>query len=245
MKKIITVFLVLLGYSASAQDLITMKDGTDISAKVLEITSDEVKYRLYEEPNGVIYTIKKFDVLLIRYESGRKDIFSNDTNSKLNQNISGHESMHKPNMKYKELASIYNHKDYLPSLTDRYSPAGTGLASFFIVGLGECINGEISRGLGKTFSSLALVVVGNLCLGIDDLEYETALSLAISCYAGALAINVISIVDAVRIAKVKNMYLRDLNNSYSLDIDLYPSVNCVKVGNNIQPTIGLRLAMKF
>ena len=53
---------------ANAQDLVTKTNGEDIKAKVLEITTDEVKYRLYDGPT-VCYTAKS-DIVMIRYESG-------------------------------------------------------------------------------------------------------------------------------------------------------------------------------
>lgn len=60
-----------------------------------------------------------------------------------------------------------------------------------------------------------------------------------------IAIDICAIVDGVRVAKVKNMYEQDLKKLYTIDVDLYPSVNFVQLGNNIQPTAGLTLAMKF
>ena len=58
---------------ANAQDFVIMKNGDEIKAKVLEITMDEVKYRLYDEPDGVIYTVWKSDIIMIHYESGRSE----------------------------------------------------------------------------------------------------------------------------------------------------------------------------
>ena len=64
----------LLGTSVvSAQDLITKKNGEDIKAKVIEIDNSNVKYRLYDEPEGPLYIIPESQVLLIRHESGRSD----------------------------------------------------------------------------------------------------------------------------------------------------------------------------
>ncbi len=50
---------VLLMSSAmvSAQDIITKKDGQDIKVKVLEVGTADVRYRLFEEPEGAIYTV--------------------------------------------------------------------------------------------------------------------------------------------------------------------------------------------
>ena len=70
MKKIIYSLIAIIASIglANAQDVVIMNNGDEIRAKVLEITSDEVKYRLYEEPDGVIYSVWKSDILMIHYE---------------------------------------------------------------------------------------------------------------------------------------------------------------------------------
>lgn len=75
----VCVFLIICQFSLSAQDIITKKDGTDIKAIVLEVSSNEVKYKLFDEPDGVTYVDKKYDIVMITYESGRREIFA--TNS--------------------------------------------------------------------------------------------------------------------------------------------------------------------
>jgi hypothetical protein len=249
MKKLVTICLALVCYNAFAQDLITKKDGTDIQAKVLEVTTNEVKYRLYEEPNGVTYTSKKSELLMIRYESGRKDIFTNSSVTDLySSNRTPVEGI-TPNMKYKELKSLYNYTEYTPTFAHRHSPGWSGVASFFIPGLGECINNEWGRGLGKFFGNVALMTTANVCVARSYIDYAPAwqieIGVAVVCYTAALGLDIWSIVDAVRIAKVKNMYEQDLRKLYTLDVDLYPSVNYVQLGNKIQPTAGFTLAMKF
>ena len=79
------LFLILLSIATNtvhAQDLITKTNGSDIKAKVLEVTQTEIKYKRYESPQGPIYTISKSDALMIRYKDGTKDIFKNDENVK-------------------------------------------------------------------------------------------------------------------------------------------------------------------
>ena len=49
-------------------------------------------------------------------------------------------------MKYKELKKIYNYRMYVPTLYDRHSPAWSVVASFFIPGLGQMVNGSVGRG---------------------------------------------------------------------------------------------------
>ena len=62
--------------SLFAQDVITLKNGEDIQGLVLEIGIDDVKYKKFENPNGPSYTLKKSDVLMIRYFNGSKDVFA-------------------------------------------------------------------------------------------------------------------------------------------------------------------------
>lgn len=251
MKRLIYV---LLSVSASmgvanAQDLITKKNGEDVKAKVLEVTPNEVKYKLYDEPNGVTYTAKKSELLMIRYESGRNEVFNQQTMSNLYYTDREPVENLRPNMKYKELKTIYNYKDFTPTLADRYSPGWTGVASAFIPGLGECINGEWGRGLGKFFGNVALMTTANIYVQKSYVDlyptWKTDIAVAVVCYAAALGLDIWSIVDAVRIAKVKNMYEQDLKKLYAIDVDLYPSVNYIQTGNSIQPTAGFTLAMKF
>ena len=62
--------------SSFAQDIITLKNGEDIQGLVLEIGIDDVKYKKFENPNGPSYTLKKSDVLMIRYFNGNTDVFA-------------------------------------------------------------------------------------------------------------------------------------------------------------------------
>jgi len=85
MKKIILIALQLSITSfAFSQDLLTKKTGEDIKAKVLEVTQDEVKYKKYDSQSGPTYSIKKSELILIRYQDGTKDIFNENVNEKAN-----------------------------------------------------------------------------------------------------------------------------------------------------------------
>ena len=250
MKKLLTLGLLLLGCcSLFAQDLITKKDGTDVEAKVLEVTTNEVKYKLFAEPNGVTYTTKKSELLMIRYESGRKDIFTNSFNNDLYTTNREPVEGIVPNMKYKQLKELYNPKEYVSTLGDRYSPALSGVASFFIPGLGQMICGEVGRGFAFLGGAIGLPIVGGIIMGssVDDYGVPTqgAAVAALITYVGAIAFDIWAIVDGVRVAKVKNMYNQDLRKLSLVDLDLYPTFNYMKIGNSLQPTAGFTLAMKF
>ena len=64
--------------SAVAQDIITLKNGTDIKALVKEIDDGIVKYKKFDNPDGPNYTLKSSDIYIIKYSNGNVDVFSND-----------------------------------------------------------------------------------------------------------------------------------------------------------------------
>jgi hypothetical protein len=77
MRKIIIMLAALLwGASAlHAQDIITLKNGDEIKAKVQEVGSADVKYKKFENLTGPTYTLLKTEIFMIKYENGEKDIF--------------------------------------------------------------------------------------------------------------------------------------------------------------------------
>ena len=222
--------LAFFAVSAAAQDFVTKRNGEDIPAIVDEVGPDYVRFRLWDEPDGVTYTMLKNEILMIRYATGRNEVFDQMSSLAV-----------APMMKYKEMAKVYDYRLYQKSLYDRYSPAGSGVASFFIPGLGQMICGEWGRG----FAWLGGHVGCYMLTGISAIaESDTLVLMSI---AGLLAIDICAIVDGVRVAKVKNMYMEDLRKSgyYGLDVDIYPSVNYVRTTSGVQPTAGMTLALRF
>ena len=120
MKRLIMVLsaLMLFAVSAFAQDYVTKRTGEDIAAIVDEVGPDYIRYRLWEEPDGVLYTVNKSDVLLIRYATGRNEVFDQAPSIAVS-----------PSLKYKEMARIYDYRNYTKSVYDQYSPAGSGIAA--------------------------------------------------------------------------------------------------------------------
>ncbi len=61
MKKIISLSLLAISFltGLNAQDVITMKDGTDVQAKIIEVNPSEIRYKKYSNPDGPIFTINK------------------------------------------------------------------------------------------------------------------------------------------------------------------------------------------
>ena len=59
-------------------DLIILKSGDEILAKVIEIGISEIKYKKCENLNGPLLVIKKSSVFMIKYPNGAKDIITTE-----------------------------------------------------------------------------------------------------------------------------------------------------------------------
>ena len=248
MKRVILIVMTILvgTLSAFAQDVIVKKNGETVKVKISYVGPDTVIYKLYDEQSGAEYEILKSDVSVIHYESGRAEVIDS-TGSSYDALLYGNRPEAAgivPGMKYKELKKIYDYREYIPGLVEPYSPAWSGVASWVIPGLGQMISGSVGRGFAYLggYAGCYLVTVFGAAFA-----YDTAFGgiMALAGCAGMLTVNICSIVDAVRMAKVKNMYMNDLRRKYSFELDLYPSVNYVQTGSSLQPAAGLTLALKF
>ncbi len=74
-KLLVIIFLFIVGHSYS-QDLIILRNGDEIHAKVTEILAETIRYKKTSNLNGPTYSIAKSKVFMIRYKSGDKDIFN-------------------------------------------------------------------------------------------------------------------------------------------------------------------------
>jgi hypothetical protein len=83
-KLLITAVVIMIASVCFSQDLITKKNGEDIQAKVIEVGQTEIKFKRMDNLNGPLFTVAKTDVLMIRYENGTKDIFTEDNTKGLN-----------------------------------------------------------------------------------------------------------------------------------------------------------------
>jgi hypothetical protein len=71
------LFLFMCGlFSVNAQDLIILKDGNIIEAKVLEISPTEIRYKRFDHLDGPTIIVMAVDVLSIRYENGKTEIIN-------------------------------------------------------------------------------------------------------------------------------------------------------------------------
>lgn len=151
-------------------------------------------------------------------------------------------------MKYKELKKVYDPKMYTPVHTDRYNPNLAGLSSFFMPGLGQMTCKENGRGWAFLGSYIGCFLITSACTNATLMGTEnTVIDLVAGLGSIACAtINIWSIVDAVKVAKVKNMYDQDLKKKYfQPEVSMHPSVSYMNTANGPIPTAGMSLALRF
>lgn len=74
------LILTVLGFVAllptlQAQDVITKRSGEKVNAKVLEISTSEVRYKNFGNQDGPVYVLPKNEVMLITYENKTSEVF--------------------------------------------------------------------------------------------------------------------------------------------------------------------------
>ncbi len=163
------------------------------------------------------------------------------------------------NPKYRDIKDYYDPKAYKYDFSDPYSPGWAGIASV-IPGLGQCICDEWGRGLGILAANAGFTVLeffegavllysiaattpnpvsgllpGNMVASSALLAVTAGAS--VITLAGHAAFNIWNICDAVKVAKVKNMYYKD--------VDLVPSLALVPSAGSLQPAPGLGIRLTF
>ncbi len=215
--------------SAGAQDLITKVNGEEIWARVLEVNDKNIRYKLWDYPDGPTYTLLKSKILTVRYSNGVEETMRVYPLSDAFLTGRIHEGM-----KYRDYRKLYNPKDYVHMEGDRYIPAVGGICSWLLPGLGQMVSGEVGRGfafLGGSLGSLYLAVIGSSLLPAGSHDYPDNVSpgnevagtlmTLVGC-AGYLTFYIWSITDACKVAKIKNMYRRDVLDMTSVELKLEP-----------------------
>lgn len=89
MKSLLLLITLAFIGSCFSQDIIILKNGEEIEAKVTEILTNDIKYKRASNPTGPTYTIPVSKVFMIRYESGDKDIFDKSESKPTYKNNTG------------------------------------------------------------------------------------------------------------------------------------------------------------
>jgi len=74
---LLTAFLLANVYAFS-QDIILKQDGSEIKAKVIEITDQQIKYKDFDFQDGPVRNINKSEVFVIIYQNGQREVFNKE-----------------------------------------------------------------------------------------------------------------------------------------------------------------------
>ncbi len=130
-----------------------------------------------------------------------------------------------------------------------------GVASFFVPGLGQRLSDETGRGfalMGATYlcygSGIWLLnSIDNQSDNINDIFSNTFLrAMGAGFILGGVIVNVWTALDAVRVAKVNNMYFQDLRGDKSLvKVELNPFLDTNNYLGQTSSSAGLTLKITF
>lgn len=140
----------------------------------------------------------------------------------------------------------YDYRSYSYQPGDPYHPAGAGIASFFIPGLGQTICGEWGRGAVFLIGWLGGfgMVISGMIIQSNTGEGNDGMSLVYSGLGFSAISWIWSIGDAVRVAKVNNLVFRDkYKNSASLQ--LKPYIDFQNYHTQNKPCYGLSVNIFF
>ena len=240
------LFFVLAGLS-TAQDVITTRDGKDIKAKVLEISSTEIKYLDFENMEGPTYVLDRSEVRIIRYQNGKNELFADDTMPQKDTCEPTPQAMVTEGMEYKKYCSLYDPRNYTRQPGDTYNPSLAGVMSFFIPGLGQCICDEWGRGLAFFGADVIVSLTTiNAVAQASQRPNTPRVVFAAAMSAFSLTTGIWNIVDAVRVAKIKNMYYRDIMELKStVSYGVTPYVSYIELPGNSSPAFGLSFQVSF
>lgn len=74
--KLLSTLALFICITADAQDVITLKTGQELNAKVLKVGTTEIEYKRSDNLEGPSYTIQKKELYAIKYQNGTIDMFS-------------------------------------------------------------------------------------------------------------------------------------------------------------------------
>lgn len=157
-------------------------------------------------------------------------------------------------MRYRDFKDLYDYRKYKPQPGDSYNPTLEGVASFLIPGLGQGLCDEWGRGLAF-FAGHALFImyfcnseaIGTAFDQIKTGEASTKnVSTLITASALWLAYDIWNTVDAIHVAKIKNLYDQDLKGRQAyIQMNVSPCLTYIHTPETNAPVVGLSLNIGF
>jgi len=127
MKKLFFIFFFTSICSISySQDLIMLKNGSKVEAKVVEITSTSIKYYKFDQQDGPIRILEKHEVSEIVYENGESEKFN--VSAPAPRQSSQNESLTRPSKPVKDpilgkgffIEGFFGISEYTTTASDSY-----------------------------------------------------------------------------------------------------------------------------
>ena len=160
------------------------------------------------------------------------------------------------NAQYKIEREKYNYKEYKHNPDDPYKPSVVGLVNWLLPGVGHYSMGENARGNSFLFGYIGSVILYSVGVGqandaildaqlnggfVDEDAGNTAMGYGL---LGIVLTNIWSIVDGVRVAKVKNMAYHDKKKT-SFKYKFSPAVITSNFGTKQRTSFGAHLTLSF
>jgi TM2 domain-containing membrane protein YozV len=148
------------------------------------------------------------------------------------------------NAQYRTIKEQYKDQNYSYESGDRYNPAVAAVSSVLIPGLGQMIAGEVGRGAVFLTANMAGFVTffTGFIMAFSDSSPNVAGILMLGGAGLAGTSYVWSIVDAIQVTIIKNLYYRD-QNKLGERIRLNPYIIPVPTTGTLQG--GLQLSFRF
>lgn len=135
MKSFVKILVVLIGFccagQAGAQDIIHKKNGQVLQTKVVELGTGEIKYRLFDQPDGPIYVVEKESIAKIIFQDGHTEYYG----SQRMDDTQIFEGQRKRDLKISFLGPLIGYTDLLYEQNIR--PGRSWEVKATIVGLGK------------------------------------------------------------------------------------------------------------
>jgi hypothetical protein len=245
------------GRLAFGQDIIVMKTGDEIKAKVEQVLDTEIKYRKFENQGGPVYSAKKAEVFMIRYENGSKDVFSSQTSPVITQpSQPSNLKISYNDIKPAKTGSVVNYALIAPIMIlgsisafseDEGSNIGFGVGATVVAGVGipvgALLSGKTRRITGVEGNS-GLRIAGWAAYGLTIADAITMLALSESVdFSGGPTISV-AILGALSSAflAVDGSQTAQQVESLISKVNLQPTLGFVQDYNgNKYRTVGIRI----
>jgi hypothetical protein len=114
-----------------AQDTIVLKNGNEIKAKVIEIGVKEIKYKIFDYPDGPDIYISKSNIFMIKFQNGTKTVINQNPVNKQFQPVLKEEKQEQAPERKK--VTIQNQE--VPRIEKNYKQA-IGAVAGFSIGIG-------------------------------------------------------------------------------------------------------------